>query len=116
MLATCLLEQYVLIRNVSPSARRRHVALATAERFAVVLIAGRLGTDPHRPHKETASSNPHKGSLTPSHSCPLSRQSMGEGRLLPLRQLQPPSLTGPFRRHQDLPLSTLSTRNPLILP
>lgn len=99
--------------SVSPSARRRHVAQATAWRFTVVLIAGRLGTDLHRLYKEPRA-HP-RTQAVPNHlpRNPIGSKSTRGGLLPHLRQPQPPPWPRPFPCHQGLPISTLSTRNPL---
>ena len=95
----------------SHSVRRRHIATATERRFAVVLIAGRLGTDLHRLYKGPgAQSSPRATSYDPP-SVALASSRAREGLLPRVRPVRSPPSPGRFHRHQCLSLSTLSTKN-----
>ena len=95
----------------SPSARRRHVAIVTERRFAVVLIAGHLGTDLHRVYKGPgAQSSPRATSYDPP-SVALASSRAREGLLPRVRPVRSPPSPGRFHHHQCLYLSILSTKN-----
>ena len=95
----------------SPSARHRHIATATERRFAVVLIAGHLGTDLHRVYKGPgAQSSPRATSYDPP-SVALASSRAREGLLPRVRPVRSPPSPGRFHRHQCLYLSILSTKN-----
>ena len=79
--------------------------------FAVVLIAGCLGTDLHRLYKGPgAPSSPRSTSSDPPRATLASIRG-GEGLLPRVRPVRSPPSPGRFRHHQGLSFSNLSTKN-----